>query len=217
MSRKDTIRLSLIFTLLLATLHAQNPADSPVGHWVAERPSQGGIGSWWDFHPDGTLTMHIGAMVTLSITRSGATFTSPSGTTNGAPITVTFDVDNDTLHITAPNTPRQTFARIGPAPSAVDPLLGKWKPIPPATPSTDPNIAAQQKATANAILIFSADNTESIRIPFSNYDGAWDAATHTFHLSNQPSYTFQRAGAKLILGQPPDGHKTDTYIADPVL
>ena len=161
--------------------------------------------------------MHIGAMVTLSITRSGETFTSPSGTTNGAPTTVTFHVDNDTLHIKAPDTPEQSFSRIGPAPSAADPLLGKWKPIPPATPSTDPNIAAQQKAVADAILIFSADKTESIRIPYSNYTGAWDAATHTFHINNQPACTFQRAGAKLILGQPPGGHKTDTYIADPVL
>ncbi|MGD0442979.1 MAG: hypothetical protein ABSA39_03495 [Edaphobacter sp.] len=214
---KNAVRFSLISTLLLATLHAQNPpADSPVGHWVAEHPSQGGVGSWWDFHPDGTLTMHIGAMVTLSFTRSGNTFTSPSGA-DSAPITVSFRVDNDTLHITAPNTPEQLFTRIGPSPSSADPLLGKWKPLPPATPSTDPNIAAQQKAMADAILVFSTDNTESVRIPFSNYEGAWDAATHTYHLNNQPICTFQRTGAKLILGQPPDSHKTETYIADSVL
>jgi hypothetical protein len=218
MSRKNTIRLSLLFTLLLATLHAQNPADFPVGHWVAERASQGGLGSWWDFRADGTLTMHIGAMVTLSITRSGETFTSPSGTTNGAPITVTFHVGNDTLHIKAPSAPEQTFARIGPTPSAVDPLLGKWKPIPPATPSTDPNIAAQQKLMTNATLVFSADNTESIRVPFTAQEGTWDAAAHTFRLANQTAtFSFQRTGAKLTLGMPPDGHKTDTYIPDPIL
>ena len=63
-----------------------------VGHWVAEHPSNGGIGSWWDFRPDGTLTMHIGAIVTSPITRSGDTFTSPPVSVNGPPIKVTFRI-----------------------------------------------------------------------------------------------------------------------------
>jgi hypothetical protein len=222
MSRKNAIRLGLIIpALLFASLHIQSQApstDTPVGHWVAEHPSNGGIGSWWDFRPDGTLTMHIGAMITEPITRSRDTFTSPPATTTGPPITVTFHVDGDTLHIKPPDAPEQTFARIGPAPSATDPLLGKWKPLPPATPSTDPNIAAQQKAMANAILVFSANNTESVRIPFTSFEGTWDATTHTFHLQNQTTtYTFQRTGSKLTLAQPPDGHKTDTYLPDPIL
>jgi len=194
------------------------PADTPVGHWVAEHTSSGGIGSWWDFRPNGTLTMHIGAIVTSPITRSGNTFTSPPATVNGPPIKVTFRIDGDTLHLNSPDTPEQILTRIGPAPSAADPLLGKWKPLPPATPSTDPNIAGQQKLMANATLVFSADNTESVRVPFTSLEGTWDATAHTFHLANQTSsFTFQRTGAKLTLGQPPDGHKTDTYIPDPIL
>jgi hypothetical protein len=207
-------------TLLLAPLSAQTtqPTDTPVGHWVAEHSSKGGIGSWWDFRSDGTLTMHIGAIVTSSITRSGDTFISPPVTTNGLPIKVTFHIDGDTLHLQSADTPEQTLTRIGPAPSATDPLLGKWKPLPPATPSTDPNVAAQQKLMTNATLVFSADNTESVRIPFTSFEGTWDAAAHTFHLQTQPGiYTFQRTGPKLTLGQPPDGHKTDTYIPDPIL
>jgi hypothetical protein len=194
------------------------PTDTPVGHWVAEHVSNAGIGSWWDFRPDGTLTMHIGAIVTSSITRSGDTFTSPPVTVNGPPIKVTYHVDGDTLHLQSPDTPEQTLSRIGPAPSAADPLLGKWKPLPPATLSTDPNIAAQQTLMTNATLVFSADNTESIRVPFKALEGTWDAAGHTFRLSNQTStFSFQRTGSKLTLGQPPDGHKTDTYIPDPIL
>ncbi len=70
----------------------------------------------------------------------------------------------------------------------------------------------------NATLVFSPDNTESIRVPFTAFEGTWDAAAHTFHLQNQPaSFTFQRTGPKLTLGQPPDGHKTDTYLPDPIL
>ncbi len=216
-------RLSWLFLLFIAAIiaHSQAPTDdptSPVGHWVAEHPSLGGIGSWWDFRPDGTLTMHIGAIVNSPITRSGDTFTSPSATTTGAPITVTYHVDADTLHIQSPNVPEQTFTRIGPAPSPTDPLLGKWKPLPPATPSTDPNVAAQQKIMVNATLAFFADNTESLRVPLTSSEGTWSAATHTFQLEHvATSYSYQRSGAKLTLGQPPDNKKTDTYLPDPIL
>jgi hypothetical protein len=193
------------------------PTATPVGHWVAEHISNG-VGSWWDFRSDGTLTMHIGAIVASPITRSGDTFTSPPLTVNGPPIKVTFRIDGDTLHLQSAGTPEQILTRIGRAPSATDPLLGKWKPLPPATPSTDPNIAAQQKLMTNATLVFSADNTESLRVPFTALEGTWDATAHTFHLANQTaSFSFQRTGPKLTLGQPPDGHKTDTYIPDPIL
>jgi hypothetical protein len=220
-TRLRLIQMLFVSTLLLVPYEGQTqtpPTDTPVGHWVADHPSRGGIGSWWDFRPDGTLTMHIGAIVTSPITRSGDTFTSPPVTTTGPPIKVTFRLDGDILHLTSADTPEQTLSRIGPAPSATDPLLGKWKPLPPATPSTDPNIAAQQKLMTNATLVFSADNTESIRVPFTALEGTWDAAAHTFHLLNQTTtFTFQRTDSKLTLGQPPDGHKTDTYIPDPIL
>jgi hypothetical protein len=222
-NRPTLIRAAFLCALLLPVVRASAqtetpPTDTPVGHWVAEHSSKGGIGSWWDFRPDGTLTMHIGAIVTSAITRSGDTFTSPPATVDGPPIKVTYRIDGDTLHLNSPDTPEQTLTRIGPAPSATDPLLGKWKPVPPATTSTDPNIAGQQKLMANAILVFSADNTESVRIPFTSLEGTWDATARTFHLANQTAaFTFRRTGAKLTLGQPPDGHKTDTYIPDPIL
>ena len=216
------IRVAILCVLLLPVFHASAQTETtstttPVGHWVAEHPSNGGVGSWWDFRPDGTLTMHIGAIVTSPITRSGDTITSPPVTANGPPIKVTFRVDGDTLHLQSPDIPEQVLMRIGPAPSAADPLLGKWKPLPPATPSTDPNIAAQQKLMTNATLVFSADNTESLRVPFTALEGTWDAAAHTFHLADRGTFSFQRTGTKLTLGQPPDGHKTDTYIPDPIL
>jgi hypothetical protein len=221
-NRSAIIRAAMISVLCVWVPRASAqtptpPKDTPVGHWVAERTSNGGIGSWWDFRPDGTLTMHLGAIVTSPITRSGNTFTSPPATSNGPPIKVTFRIDGDTLHLKSPDTPEQTLTRIGPAPSATDPLLGKWKPNPPATPSTDPNIAAQQTLMANATLVFSADNTESVRVPFTTVEGTWDATAHTFHLTDRGTFSFQRTGSKLTLGQPPDGHKTDTYIPDPIL
>lgn len=215
---RASVLSALVFTVIDASGQTQTPpVATPVGHWVAEHPSNAGIGSWWDFRPDGTLTMHIGAIVTSPITRSGDTFTSPPATTNGAPIKVTFRIDGDMLHLMSPDTPEQTLARVGTAPSATDLLLGKWRPLPPATPSTDPNIAAQQKMMTNAILVFYADNRESVRIPFTSVEGTWDAAAHTLHVPNRPgNYKFERTGAKLTLGQPPDGKKTDTYLPDPI-
>ena len=231
MRRRNFNRLGLILTLALAPLHAwsqssptessstpNSQAETPVGHWVAEHPSRTGVGSWWDFRPDGTLTMHIGAIVSSTITRTRDTITSPPVTAGGPPITVSYHIEGDTLHLNSTNTPEQTLARIGPAPSATDPLLGKWRPIPPATPSADANVAAQEKMMSNATLVFLPDNTESVRIPFSTLEGTWDAAAHTFRINNQTEiYTFRRAGSKLSLGQPPDGHKTDTYLPDPIL
>jgi hypothetical protein len=214
------IQALLLSALFLAPLRAQTPtpADTPVGHWVAEHTSKGGIGSWWNFRPDGTLTMFIGAAVTSPITRFGDTFTEPSGTTTGAPVKVTFHVDGETLHLKSADTPDRTFTRVGPAPSATDPLLGKWKPNPSDTLSTDPNVAAQQKLLLNAIFAFAADNTQSVRIPFTSFEGTWDATAHTFHLKNQTTnFTFARTGTKLTLGQPPDGKMTDTYLPDPIL
>ncbi len=202
----------LLLAIAAAPSYSQTPslAETPVGQWVIEHPSKGGIASWWDFRPDGTFTMHIGVIVTSRITRSGNTFTSPA-----TPVTITFHIDGDTLHIKSSSSPEQTFVRIGPAPCATDPLLGKWKPLPPAAFSPDPEIATEQKMMTNATLIFSANNTQSLRVPFSNYEGAWDAATHTFHINNQTPYPFQRSGPRLSLGQPPRGRKTDTYLPDP--
>jgi hypothetical protein len=190
------------------------PTNSPVGQWIIEHPSKEGIGSWWDFHPDGTFSMHIGVILTTRITRSGDTFTSPATNIKGSPVPMTYRVDGTTLHVRAPHSPEQTFTRIGPAPSPTDPLLGKWRPSPPAALSSDPNVASEQKLMSSATLIFSADNTETLRVPFSNYEGLWDASTRTFHINNQTPYSFQRLGEKLALDHTPEGHKTGTYIAD---
>ena len=38
----------------------------------------------------------------------------------------------------------------------------------------------------NAILVFSADNTESVRIPFTSVEGTWDATAHTLRIQNRP-------------------------------
>jgi hypothetical protein len=207
--------------LLTAGALAQTPATAdtpatPVGRWVAEHPSNGGIGSWWDFRANGTLTQYVGAMVTTHVTHSGDTLTMPSDTVGGPPVHVKIRIAEDTLYLNANNS-ELSFTRVGPAPSPSDPLLGKWKPIAPKVATHDPQSAALEKAQANALYVFSADGTETVRIPFGSRKGTWNAASHTFHLQDQPVvYSFQLSGAKLLLGQPPDNKKTDSYLPDPI-
>jgi hypothetical protein len=231
-----TRRLALF--LLIATgvsfpAAAQSPSlpravgDSPVGRWVAEQPSAGGIGSWWDFRADGQVTMYVGAIATSKVTHTADTVTLPSGTVNGPPLVLNYKIAGETLTLGKAGEPDVTFTRVGPAPTPSDPLLGRWRPNPPATPSENQTIAAYQKAMANGLYVFAADNTQSVRIPFTSRTGTWNPQSHTLQIQGMPhSYTFRRDGAKLVLSQPPDGQKadgqkpdvekTDTYIPDPL-
>jgi hypothetical protein len=195
-----------------------NTANTPVGHWVAEHPSNGGIGTWWDFRSDGTLTMHIGAMVTSPFTHTSNTLTMAPETVNGPPMHAAFRIDGDKLFLKQGDAPEVGFTREGPAPSPTDPLLGKWRPDSPAVPNPDPQAAAMQKAMLNALYVFSADGTQSVRIPFTAKEGTWDAAAHTFKFADEPLvYSFDHTGSKLVLGQPPQNKTTDTYLPDPIL
>jgi hypothetical protein len=197
---------------------ASATTNTPVGHWVAEHPSNGGIGTWWDFRSDGTLTMHIGAMVTSPCPHTANTLTMASETVDGPPIHATYRIDGDKLYLKVGDTPEAGFTRQGPAPSPTDPLLGKWRPDPPAVPNPDPQAAAMQKAMLNALFVFSADGTQSVRIPFLAKEGTWDATAHTFKFAGEPiNYSFDLSGPKLVLGQPPQNKTSDTYLPDPIL
>jgi hypothetical protein len=67
------------------------------------------------------------------------------------------------------------------------------------------------------VYIFSADNTQTVRIPFVSRTGTWDAASHTLKLEGETqTFTFTRTAQGLTLAQPPDGKKSDTYLPDPV-
>jgi hypothetical protein len=215
-----TRRTATLAACLLLTTAAlgQTPAtpDTPTGRWVAEHPSNGGIGSWWDFRSNGTLTQYFGAIVTSHVSRSGDTLIMPSGQEGAPPVHAKIRIADNILYINANNS-EVSFTRVGPAPSASDPLLGKWKPIAPKVSTTTPQAAAIEKAEANALYVFSADGTESVRIPFGSRKGTWDAKNHTFQFKGQPTvYSYQFSGTKLILGQPPDNKKTDTYLPDPI-
>jgi hypothetical protein len=208
----------LAATIVLSAAAVSQAQDSPQGHWVAEHPNAAGIGTWWDFRADASLVVYQGAIVTSVITRSGDTITLPPVKPGAPPANIKFHVDGDTLHLVNPTGADVAYNRVGPAPSASDALLGKWRPVPPKTPSTDPKAAALERSNANALYVFGADNTESVRIPFNAHRGTWDTTAHTFQLQGDPGvYKFKIEYGKLVLSQPPDGKKTDTYIPDPIM
>ena len=217
--RKLSYLLLLVLALSAAQAHTAptSAAGSPVGHWVAEHTSNGGIGSWWDFRADGAVTMYIGAVVTSHVTHTATTVTLPPDTVTGPPLTLNYKVEGDTLNLKKTGDPDVLFTRIGPPPVPSDPLLGRWRPNPPATFSPNPTVATYQKAMANGIYVFAPDNTQSLRIPFTSRTGTWNPAAHTLQLQGDTrTYTFSRTGTKLTLGQPPDNKKTDTYAPDPL-
>jgi TonB family protein len=209
-----------LVAFLSILLPAQTPTTPfPVGRWVAEHPSTGGIASWWEFRPDGTLTLTFGVMVDSHIDRSGTTFMSPSGMVGGAPVRNTYTVRNNVLTIDQGTGHPATYARIGVQPSPTDPLIGAWRPLPdPNNPPTDPNAAIlQQVMTTKGLFVFTPDSTEHLRIPFGTREGSWDAQSKTFRTQGDPAtYTFTQQGAKLMLAQPPNGSQLDSYVPDPL-
>jgi hypothetical protein len=215
--RRLTASLILALGVSVTAPAQKAAADSPVGRWVAEHPSTGGIGSWWDFRPDGQVTMYVGAIASSHVTHTADTVTLPSGTVNGPPLVLNYKVTGETLTLIKAGEPDVTFTRIGSAPKPSDLLLGRWRPNPPAEQSQNQTVAAYQKAMANGLYVFAADNTQSVRIPFTSRTGTWSAQSHVLQIQGLPhAYTFRRQGAKLVLSQPSDAQKIDTYLPDPL-
>lgn len=187
----------------------------PTGRWLSSSISRGGIGSWWDFRPDGTLSMFLGPAVTAHVTHNATTVNVPSGLADGSTIALDYRITGNILNLKRPGEPDTLFTREGPAPRPSDPLLGRWRPNPPATYSPNPQLAARQKAMTLGVYVFHPDNTQTVRIPFLSRDGTWDAASHTFRLEGDAhTYSFQRSGQTLTLGQPPDNARMQTYVPD---
>jgi len=59
---RNALVIALV-ALLLQPVSAQDAKDSIVGLWLGEMRTQGGLGSWIDFHADGTVEIGFGALV----------------------------------------------------------------------------------------------------------------------------------------------------------
>jgi TonB family protein len=195
----------------------------PVGRWVAEHPSTGGIGSWWEFRADGTLTMYFGVMVNDHIDRSGDTFMEPSGIAGGQRVRTRYTISDGVLSIETGASQPITYSRIGTPPNPADPLIGSWRPLPRA-PDVGGNsdvarnfAIMQQVMSTKGLLVFTTDDMQYLRVPLGTREGTWDDHANSFHIQNdQVTYAFGRMNSKLVLGQPPNGREMDSYVPDPL-
>ncbi|MGH7267234.1 MAG: DUF5640 domain-containing protein [Candidatus Rokuibacteriota bacterium] len=118
----DPIAAAFGIALVLAVAEAPARAETLVGRWDAEARSRGGLGTWWQFRADGTVSMSLGAMVDDRYRIDGEELTLLPDTAHAADQTVTMRITGDTLTAAG-----QTMRRVGGA-SPGDPphVRGVW-------------------------------------------------------------------------------------------
>lgn len=213
-----TLALPLPAQTLQQHTEAPAPSDTPAGRWLSERITSTGIGTWYDIRPDGTLTAFLGPAVTAPVTHTANTLSVPDPTSSTGRTQLQYSTTGNILNLHRAGEPDTLFTRDGAAPRPSDPLLGRWRPNPPAIYSTDPTLAARQHATTLGVYEFRADNTQTVRIPYLARTGRWDAAAHTLTLAGEPHpFTYQRTSSSLVLTQQgSDAPTTESYLPDPL-
>jgi hypothetical protein len=214
------LTLCLLTLLLPTSIHAQTkPATSPVGSWVAEHPSKGGLGSWWQFRADGTLTMYVGVIASSPYSLKGELLTQTGAGDNGTDGYWRVRFEGEKMYMKPQSVdvdgPETAYARIGVRPSDNSPIVGEWKNVTAVTPTGDSHQDSIQKIAVSDTLLFTADGTEYLRIPFRSAEGTWNARDQVFQVTSEPgTHHFDLAGGKLVLSQPPNDKATDTYLPD---
>jgi hypothetical protein len=152
------------------------------------------------------------------VTHTADTLHVPSGKPDGSTIALDYKITGNILNLKRPGDPDTLFTRDGVAPKPSDPLLGRWRPNPPSSYSDNPQLAERQKAMTRGVFVFSADDTQIVRIPFTARNGTWDAVEHTLKLEGDVRmFTFVRTADGLTIGQPPpNAEKTASYVRDPL-
>ena len=205
MNLRYGLALCLLTLLLPTSIHSQTKSGaSPVGSWVAEHPSKGGIGSWWQFRADGTLTMYIGVIASSPYSLNGDLLTQPGTGDNGADGYMKVRFDGEKMYMKPQSVgvggPEMAYTRIGARPSGNSPIVGEWKNVTTPEPTGDSQRDRIQKIAASNTLLFTSDGTEYLRIPFRSAEGTWNASDQTFQVTGEPgTHHFDVAGGKLVL------------------
>ena len=213
-------KMSLVIALVFSSIFliAEDKSGSQiVGHWVAVNRSKGGIGSMWDFKPDGTLAMSPGAVVDMPYKFEGDTLTLPPGTTgpDARPQIIKVRVDGNNLYQKFPDGEAEMhFVRIKDGKPGDPPIVGTWKMAPPNTGDAQ---SPQQQAFANSTHTYTRGGTLKLRIPFAFMSGTYDSKAGIFTLNKKDGSIFKGAfhlqDGKLYLTQP-DGKSEDVYVKD---
>jgi hypothetical protein len=215
-SQTDSARLST--ALVTDSIRSQL-----IGQWVALNRSEGGIGSIWEFKPDGTFTMSPGVVVDMRYRLEGDTLTLPPATTlpDAKPQIIKIRFEGDHLYQKYSDAPvEMPFIRIQAGRPGDAPIVGRWKPD-LTFPNQGKSAVPAARFSDMATYTFTRDGILRLRLAFRPISGGYDVNDHTFslHLAGSTGQSkpftghFELRHGELYLTQP-DGHTQDVYIRD---
>lgn len=220
-----TATLLLMLLGLSSWLGAQPAKTEVVGHWVAANKSQGGIGSMWEFKPDGTLVMSPGVVVDMPYRIDGDKLILPPGTTgpDAKPLITRFRVDGDALYQRGERMEKEVkFVRLTKSNPHDPPIVGKWKALVDESEAKkrldDLKVGHMAQAFMNATYTYTSDGVCKLRVPFTSVQGTYsaiDSTSGTFTVASKEKlvFAYRLVDGKLYLTQP-DDKSEDVYVKD---
>jgi len=218
---KSIVALSLL--ALSAGASAGLSQTAIVGHWVPERTAKSGLGSIWDFKPDGSLTMAIGVVANSPYRLEGDTLILPPETTlpEAKPELITVRFDGDHMYERHGDAAEEIrYVRIKGGKPGDAAIVGVWKNDMPL-PGTKLDAAFK-----DATYTFTRDGMAKMRSAFRSSAGRYDMTRHTYSLDStdlagatgpgQPTVVtgrFELRDGKLYLTEP-GGQTEDVYVRD---
>lgn len=217
-------RIAALSLLALLTGASAGLSQSAiVGHWVPERTSKSGLGSIWDFKPDGTLTRAIGVVANSPYRLEGDTLIFPPETTppGAKPDLITVRFEGDRMYQRPGDANQEIrYARIKGGKPGDAAIVGVWKNDMPL-PGTKLDAAFK-----DATFTYTRDGVFKMRSAFLSEAGRYDMTSHTYSLDSpdlagakgpgQPTAVtgrFELRDGKLYLTEP-GGHTEDVYVRD---
>jgi hypothetical protein len=193
------------------------------GTGFPERTSKSGLGSIWDFKPDGSLTMTIGVVANGPYRLEGDTLILPPETTlpGAKPELITVRFEGDHLYERSGDAEKELrFVRIKGGRPGDAAIVGVWKNDMPL-PGTKLDAAFK-----DATFTYTRDGIAKMRVALRLSAGRYDTTNRTYSLDSrdlagakgqgQPTVVtgrFELRDGKLYLTEP-GGQTEDVYVRD---
>ncbi len=163
--------------------------------------------------------MYVGVIASSPYSLNGDLLTRPGTGDNGADGFWKVRFEGEKMYMKPQSVgvgePEMAYTRIGVKPSGNSPIVGEWKNVTAPTLTGDSRRDSMQKIAVSDKLLFTAEGTEYLRIPFRSAEGTWNRSDQAFQVTGEPgTHHFDLAGGKLVLSQPPNDNATDAYLPD---
>jgi len=202
---------------------ADSDRSQIVGHWVAEKTSSSGLGSVWEFKPDGTLTITFGVVANGSYRLEGDTLILPPETSapGAAPQRIRVRIEGNHLYERYGDSEKEgSYVRIKGGKPGDAAIVGVWKSDMPL-PGTK-----LDEAFKNATFTYTRDGIAKMRAALRSSAGRYDLTNRTYSLdsadlagargpgrSKVVTGRFELRDGKLYLTQP-GGQTEEVYVRD---